>query len=158
SCKVQSSRSRTMTTEERSAGVKATRLCYLHACPICTGTDTAHYCRVPSLWNRGEFITYERCRGCDVVFRNPRLPDEDRLQQYIDKPLAAQKTELRPASQIHYHHMMRIVSRLVRGRSQRRLLDFGSGAGGFLLEASGAGFDVVGLEVNRALAEFVARE
>jgi cyclopropane fatty-acyl-phospholipid synthase-like methyltransferase len=37
----------------------------------------------------------------------------------------------------------------------RRLLDFGCGAGGFLLEARSAGFEVMGLELNRELARHV---
>lgn len=149
--------SRSVMSGERSAGVRASVLCYLHACPICGSAETSHYCRVRSLFRAGEFIVYERCRHCDVVFRNPRLPDVDRLQKYVEKPLDEQQTEFRPLSQAHYHHMMRTVRRLLAGAPRKRLLDFGSGAGGFLFEARDAGFEVMGLEVNRALAEHVRR-
>ena len=67
-----------------SAGVTATVLTYLHACPICSGDRLHHYCRVPSRFDPGLFIRYERCGNCGIVFRNPRLGDQSRLDAYED--------------------------------------------------------------------------
>ncbi len=132
----------------------ATTLCYLHACPVCGSSRCRHYVRVASLWNAREYITYERCDQCDVVFRNPRLPDAERVHKYVEKPLEVQQPN-KPLSRIHYHYMLRNVRRLQGKRPAGRLMDFGCGAGDFLIEARALGFDVMGLEVNRALARDV---
>ena len=144
------------TVESRtSAGVPATLLEYLHGCPVCRHTELRHYCRVPSLFKSGEFIHYERCGDCGVVLRNPRLPTDYRLSLYEDKVLPDEAKQLNPKSQIHYAHMMRLLDRLLPPDSGRRLLDFGCGSGGFLVEARKAGFDVAGLELNIDLARHV---
>jgi SAM-dependent methyltransferase len=137
------------------AGVKTSNVCYLHGCPVCQGTATRHYCRVPSLFTDGEFIAYERCGTCDVVFRNPRLPDRERVAKYEEKPVLPEQTHIDPLSQAHCHHLAQRLRQRLPSSTRGRLLDFGCGAGGFLLEARKAGFDVAGLEVGRALARFV---
>lgn len=138
-----------------SSGVKATLVEYLHACPICHATDLRHYVRAPSLFNPGEFIHYERCTGCGTVIRNPRLPAKYRESRYEDIVLPDTSKQLRPRSQVHYAYMMRWIDRHYPNDAPRRLFDFGCGAGGFLLEARKAGFDVMGLELNKDLARFV---
>ena len=138
-----------------SAGVRASRLEYLHACPICSHTDLSHYCRAPSLFNEGEFIRYERCGACGTVLRNPRLPGDYRLSRYEEQILPAARKELMPKLQVHYAFMMQVLGQLVSNESGRRLLDFGCGAGGFLCEARNAGFEAMGLELNRDLARHV---
>lgn len=143
---------------EESAGVEVWRLFYFYCCPVCRSSDIEHYCHVPSRFNDGEYINYERCVQCQVVFRNPRLPDDWRLAKYEDKPLAEQQTRLIPAIQAHYAYMARQLKRMLANPVQNRLLDFGCGAGGFLLEANKTGFQVMGLELNKALAEYVKKE
>ncbi len=132
-----------------------TLLEYLHACPICDNRDLRHYCRVPSLFNAGEFIRYERCTGCGTVLRNPRTPATLRLDKYERRPPRPEELELDPLNQIYYRFMSRILRRMESPQSRHRLLDFGCGAGGFLVEARAAGFDVMGLELNRGLAAHV---
>jgi 2-polyprenyl-3-methyl-5-hydroxy-6-metoxy-1,4-benzoquinol methylase len=90
--------------------------------------------------------------------RNPRLPDDYRIQIYEDKVLSHEQKCLDAVNQIHYYHMLRRLKALVRDSALRRLLDFGCGAGGFLVEARDAGFDVVGLEVNKDLAHNIATQ
>ncbi len=129
---------------------------YLHACLICGSPKLRHYCRVPSLFNAGEFIRYERCGGCGTVMRNPRLPAAARLERYEHSTLSADWKRLDPKTQAHYRVMLRWLLRLAE-TERPRLLDFGSGAGGFLLEAQAAGLeDVMGLELNRDLAAHTA--
>lgn len=128
---------------------------YLHACPVCFKTALEHYVRVPSLFTEAEFIVYERCRHCGVVFRNPRLPPSERLSIYVDKILPDSLKELVPRNQLHYAHILREINHLYPQGAPRRLFDFGCGSGGFLLEAQKAGFEVMGLELNKDLAHFV---
>ena len=139
-----------------SAGVMATLLEYLHACPVCRGGDLRHYCRVPSLFNAGEFIRYERCAACGVVLRNPRLPEDYRVQRYADASVSPDMKRLDPKNQVHYAYMIRVLRRLRPSGTGVRLLDFGCGAGGFLLEARAGGYEVMGLEVSKGLARHVA--
>ncbi len=136
--------------------VPASLLDYLHGCPLCGATRLFHYARVPSLFDRGEFIRYERCSGCGVVLRNPRLPEGRRLEAYESAPLRPEQTLLDARNQVHYHHTLRWLRLLLPPRDGVRLLDFGCGAGGFLLEARAGGYrDLMGLELSRGLAQHV---
>jgi SAM-dependent methyltransferase len=146
---------------QESAGVPASLLEYLHACPVCAHPHLRHYCRVPSLFQSEEFIRYERCAGCGTVVRNPRLPPSYRLERYEEVVLPEEKKRLVPRNQAHYAFMMRRIAHRLRrvgpapGDRPLRLLDFGCGSGGFLVEARAAGFEVMGLELNRDLARHV---
>ena len=141
-----------------SAGVRASVLEYLHACPICQGQEPLHYCRVPSLFSEREYIRYERCPDCGTVFRNPRLTASYREERYVDKPLRPKDVRSKERNQVHYRYMMRRLQKYFPEGVGRKLLDFGCGAGGFLREARAAGFQVQGLELNRALANYVREE
>lgn len=141
-----------------SKGVPATLVEYLEACPICFSTDLEHYHRRPSLFDEGKHIVYEHCRGCGVVLRNPRMPPNLRLSIYEDKILPDAQKKLLPRNQLHYAYILRVIERLYPDDASRRLFDFGCGAGGFLLEAKKAGWDVMGLELNKDLARFVTEE
>ena len=138
-----------------SAGVMASLLEYLHACPICHCTVMHHYVRVPSLFNPGETIRYERCGDCGTVIRNPRLPPEYRLARYEEPEMSEESKRLKPKSQLHYAYMTKVIEKLLPKGCGRRLFDFGCGAGGFLLEAKKAGYDVMGLELSKDLAKHV---
>jgi 2-polyprenyl-3-methyl-5-hydroxy-6-metoxy-1,4-benzoquinol methylase len=127
----------------------------LDVCLICGSAALSRYCEAPSLYHRGETIRYERCGGCGTVLRNPRPAAGRRLAQYEDQVPGARATRLDPRNQAHYRFMMRLVRRYRTPAAGMRLLDFGCGAGGFLLEARAAGFEVMGLELNRALAAHV---
>lgn len=141
-----------------TAGVHASLLYYLHACPICKRDAQRHYCRVPSLYNAHEFITYDRCTVCGTVFRNPRLPDDYRLWAYEERPSESEPPQLEPATIAHARYMLGQLQALLQVSSPPRLLDFGCGAGGFLRQALEAGFDVMGLEVNKALVAHVSSQ
>jgi SAM-dependent methyltransferase len=127
----------------------------LAACPVCGSASLAEYCCVPSLFNPGERIRYDRCGGCDVVFRNPRLPASARLDSYRDRIMTPAQKALAPRTQTHYRCVARRLRALQPPGAGRRLFDFGCGAGGFLLEARAVGFDPFGLELNRDLARHV---
>ncbi len=150
---------RSLSEEELSSlvtqSVRSTLLEYLNACPVCFSSELRHYCRRSSLFNKGEFIVYEQCTGCGVVMRNPRMPPNLRLSIYEDKILPDDQKRLLPRNQLHYAYMLRWIERLYPSGAPRRLFDFGCGAGGFLLEAQKAGWDCMGLELNKDLARFV---
>lgn len=153
--------SRALTEDELdslvSTCVQSTLLEYLNACPVCFSDRLRHYCRRTSLFNAGEFIVYEQCRSCGVVMRNPRMPPNLRLSIYEDKILPDDQKKLLPRNQLHYAYMLRWIERFYPSDAPRRLFDFGCGAGGFLLEAQKAGWDCMGLELNKDLASFVTR-
>lgn len=139
-----------------SAGVLASLLEYLHACPICNETALRHYCRVPSLFNPGEFIRYERCGECGTVIRNPRLPAAYRESRYEGGGVVADRPALDGHRLAHYAYTLRRLRRWA-GDGALRLLDFGCGTGNFLKVARAAGFEVTGLELSRSLADHVRR-
>jgi 2-polyprenyl-3-methyl-5-hydroxy-6-metoxy-1,4-benzoquinol methylase len=128
---------------------------YLHVCPVCGASRLVPYCRVPSLFNEGEFIRYDRCGGCDVVFRNPRLLPTARIEGYRDRMLPESRKVLAPRTQAHYRYLARRLLELLPARMGRRVFDFGCGAGGFLVEAERAGLEPYGLELNEGLARHV---
>ena len=140
------------------ADVPTSLLEYLHACPICFHDGLDHYCREPSLFDPPEYIHYERCLGCGVVFRNPRMPSLLRESKYEDKIMPESAKALNPVNQIHYAYMMRLLTALKPSQVGNRLFDFGCGGGQFLVEAKKENFDVMGLELNKDLVEFVGRE
>lgn len=144
----------TVEANERG-GVRVSLLEYLHACPLCGASELRPYCRVPSLFEAGEYIRYDRCTRCDVVFRNPRLPAPARLDGYRDRVCSPEQTALVPRTQAHYRYLVRRLTALLPPGAGRRVLDFGCGAGGFLVEARREGLDAFGLELNRHLAAHV---
>jgi 2-polyprenyl-3-methyl-5-hydroxy-6-metoxy-1,4-benzoquinol methylase len=139
----------------RSAGVLASLLEYLHACPVCREARLQHYCRVPSRFKPQCYIHYERCHDCGTVLRNPRLPEAYRVSRYAEMVLPDSRKQLVARKQIHYEYVSRELTRLSASGAAGRLLDFGCGAGGFLVAARHLGFRVAGLEVNRDLARHV---
>lgn len=124
-------------------------------CPVCASPSLREYCEVPSRFREGETIRYSRCARCELVFRNPAPPPVARLQAYEDVEIRPGRTRLQAKKQRHYRFMLRELKRHAHGESLH-LLDFGSGAGGLLVAGREAGFEVTGLEVQRAMAAWVA--
>jgi SAM-dependent methyltransferase len=143
-------------TAGASAPPRSSTLEFFHACPICGAARLREYCRVPSLFTRDDFIRYDRCLGCGVVFRNPRLPVSDRLDRYRQREATARVPETPPHTHAHYRYVAHRLRTLLPAAAGRRLFDFGCGAGGFLAAALEAGFEPFGLELNRALAREVS--
>ena len=106
----------------------------------------------------------ERCRRCGLVYANPRAPESEILRRYSrdyfwNEYLPAVGA---PGGRVdpdfidgrHAPMLQLVRSRAPRGR---RLLEVGTGAGLFLKAAERAGWEVAGLELSEAAAEF-ARE
>ena len=86
------------------------------------------------------------------------MPPNLRLSIYEDKIIPDEQKALLPRNQTHYAYILKLIESLYPQDASRRLLDFGCGAGGFLLEAQKANWDVVGLELNKDLARLVTEK
>ncbi len=131
----------------------------LERCPICGERESVHYRTRPSLFHPGEEISYERCRGCSTVYRNPRPEDRARLEAYQGTQAGATDLEVgwSERSRRHYRFVLERMRRLEIPGDPPRLLDFGCGVGGFLRVAVEARLEAEGLEVARDLAEHTER-
>jgi SAM-dependent methyltransferase len=144
---------------ERAEEKRSLPLKRLESCPICGGTELDPYKTRPSLFNPGETISYDRCRSCSTVFRNPRPEDLARLEVYQERPVGDVDVEVgwSPRSRRHYRFVVERMRRLGMPDGAPRILDFGCGAGGFLQVAVEMGLEAEGLEVARDLAEHTER-
>jgi|AMFO01.1.fsa_nt_gi 2-polyprenyl-3-methyl-5-hydroxy-6-metoxy-1,4-benzoquinol methylase len=149
------------TTSDRSIyglGALATIEEYLHACPICGADDLRHYCRVPALHNEGQYIRYDQCHGCGTAIRNPRMPRHQREASYEQRQVSPETVRHDPSTQYHYRVVLSRIARATGALHGKTLLDFGCGAGGFLLEARDAGLVPVGIELSKPTARYVTRQ
>jgi len=131
----------------------------LERCPICKGEASVHYGTRPSLFSPGEKISYERCRSCSTIYRNPRPEDRARLEAYQGTPVTAAdlKVGWSERSRRHYRFVVERMRRLGIPGNPPRVLDFGCGVGGFLKVAVEMRLEAEGLEVARDLAEHTER-
>jgi SAM-dependent methyltransferase len=122
------------------------------ACPLCGGTGGNFVRKVDG-------YTLERCRGCGLVFNNPRLSDAALDKVYSDRDTAgliAFYERMHTPAVIGQFDVK--LARLERGLPQKgRLLDFGCGAGYFLHRAQQRGWDAHGVELGPWAAEAARR-
>lgn len=143
------------------------------ACPVCTGAN--HEVVRPSRYP--EFVTVDdlarlysassnhilmdqvvRCRDCDLQFVNPRLKPDLIIEGYAaaeDPTFVAQN----PKRIATFSKALRDIfgSMGQTGGGGRRLLDIGCAGGAFLVAARNFGFDPVGVEPSRWMADFGRR-
>lgn len=110
------------------------------ACPLCDGRDAD-----PALEKDGFAIV--RCRGCGLVFVNPRLPVGDLEQLYTDQVISPAAYYVRTETQDERSFAER-VALIERWRKPGRLLDLGCGPGTFSIAARARGWTTVGLDIN----------
>lgn len=121
-------------------------------CPLCDGGN-------------GEFTRtvdgyrLERCRGCGLVFNNPRLSDAALDRVYTDRDaedlIAFNERMHTPAVLAQFDvKLNRLGRRLPR---MGRLLDFGCGAGYFLQRAQQRGWEAHGVELGHWAGEAAHR-
>lgn len=110
------------------------------ACPLCDGRDSD-----PALAKDGFAIV--RCRGCGLVFVNPRLPVGDLEQLYTDQVISPAAYYVRTETQDERSFAER-VALIERWRKPGRLLDLGCGPGTFSIAARARGWTTVGLDIN----------
>lgn len=126
-------------------------------CAICGRRDTR---RLYTKYGWG----IERCRGCGLVYANPRVPEPAILERYNAEyfwneylPAAGAAGGTIDDDLLDGRHaaMLELIAR--EAGAGRRLLEVGSGAGLFLRAASRAGWDPAGVELSPDGAAF-ARE
>jgi SAM-dependent methyltransferase len=117
-------------------------------CPLCDGAPRSR----PYHEERGYAAV--QCERCGLVYVTPR-PTEAEMKRLYE----GQDTHVDVAAQIQKRHrklaearsMLRCIQRFARAG---RLLEIGPGAGYLLDTARAAGFDGVGLDINRHFASF----
>lgn len=127
------------------------------ACAICGGRDTE-----PEYVKYGYAIA--RCRGCGLVYANPRAPAALILARYSPDYFWKEylpslgvidgRFDLAPFDARH-EPMLRLLTARTSGR---RLLEVGAGAGFFLKAAERAGWQVSGIELSEAAAQFAIEQ
>ncbi len=127
------------------------------ACAICGRSDT-----------EPEYVKYGyaigRCRGCGLVYANPRAPAPRILSRYSPDyfwkeylpslGIVDGKFDLAPFD-ARYAPILRLLAARTPGR---RLLEIGAGAGLFLKAAERAGWQVSGIELSDAAARFAIEQ
>jgi SAM-dependent methyltransferase len=92
-----------------------------------------------------------KCRHCSLLFVNPRVPAALMLAAYAEGADPQYVSQM--ASRVRtFSRSIARIERLKPGRG--RLLDVGTAAGAFLRAARDAGWDAIGIEPNRWLAEW----
>lgn len=109
-------------------------------CPLCAGRDDD-----PALTKDGYQIV--RCRGCGLVYVNPRLPVGDLEQLYSDQVISPAAYYVRTEAQDERSFAAR-VALIERWRKPGRLLDLGCGPGTFSVAARARGWETIGLDIN----------
>ncbi len=158
---------------ESTGQVDSTQL--LSACPLCAGRAFSPL-PTPGGWIGPEVfgplegrIGLMRCRGCRLVFVNPR-PSREQLCAFYDSVDASPsraaafsgsagaradflngklEQPLTPAGALH---LLDRIERSLPKTAPRTLLECGAGAGAFLLHARARGWQVRGLEPGRRAA------
>ncbi|MEI6349756.1 MAG: glycosyltransferase [Verrucomicrobiota bacterium] len=114
------------------------------SCPVCQW-DRLIYAFATS---GGAFY---KCAGCGIFLCDPtRSHTEQKAIDFWSKEQRANSSALDEAEKKHYLDMLQ------RHVPKGKLLEIGCGKGDFLLEARSRGFEVAGLEGNRALADMAA--
>src|SRR5688572_25201799 len=110
------------------------------ACPLCEARDDAPV-------HQKDGFAIVRCRGCGLVYVNPRLPVGDLEQLYSDQVISPAAYYVRTEQQDERSFAAR-VALIERWRKPGRLLDLGCGPGTFSVAARARGWMTVGLDIN----------
>ena len=127
----------------------------LESCPVCHSADLRQKLQVQDKSVSQEVFTIQQCRGCDLLFTNPR-PDAASIAPYYEsatyvshnsKAQGVINQAYKLARYFTTRHKVRLITQLNYSRPGR-LLDYGCGTGHFLAQAQAAGWQVTGLEPN----------
>jgi 2-polyprenyl-3-methyl-5-hydroxy-6-metoxy-1,4-benzoquinol methylase len=134
----------------------ARTLDYSNRCPVCDAD------RIERGYDLGEFEVLT-CGSCRTAWRSNMYTPAQIAAMYEDEPYEehpffgydSDAESLRKVPRYRrFEHGLEVLEREVSGR---RLLDVGCGAGTFLAIAAGRGWDVHGVEMNRALCDDAER-
>lgn len=124
------------------------------ACPLCGGSPGAAAFPYATRWQDREF-RYRRCMDCTAVFVVPR-PTEEELRAVYDWDAYHATHYADPSADAARHQRtLDVLGRHLPAGS--RILDFGCGAGGFLLAATAAGYECDGVEYAESAIAHAAR-
>lgn len=112
------------------------------ACDLCGGDEH-------TLLFVKEDFRHVRCRGCGLVFVNPRLADHTKSQMSAGTGTMGDD-RLTPSQERRFQ---REVASLERFRRLNRVLEVGAGRGWFLAAAVKAGWDAWAVEINSQALE-----
>jgi len=131
------------------------------ACPVCanaaTKPDPYFY-----VWRGRHFDVY-RCTNCAHQFIHPAVTAEDQALIYGDHYFSKEGDwvcGIWSAGYVDAEQQLRAEAREILGMLPRppgKLLDIGCAGGTFLDEARKHGFDVCGIEMNAAMAQYARR-
>lgn len=123
----------------------------LNVCPICQGKDCVLFFHSKDYRYRTsrKIFTIVRCKGCDFLYLNPALPEEEQLCYYPDKFHYQPGSLLNLAIKPLFDKCIELHINEIKKRSKgRRILDVGCGGGYFLSRMQESGFEVFGVEPN----------
>ena len=128
---------------------------FVSACPVCHGQSFTRL-PVPGRWVGPEVfgdlssqLGLVRCRACSLVFTNPR-PSATRLKTfYSGETYVCHEEDASHFARNKADLLLRKLGELMPAGAPRTLLDYGAGAGGFLVHARTQGWDVKGFEPGK---------
>lgn len=123
----------------------------LLVCPLCQTGPTKAVARFPRR-------TYFRCPNCSLIWLSLWQKPRPYTKSYFFAEYKAQygRSYLEDFKQIKMLALERLKL-LARFKAGGRLLDIGSAYGPFLQAASAEGYEVLGIEINRAAVEYVQK-
>jgi 2-polyprenyl-3-methyl-5-hydroxy-6-metoxy-1,4-benzoquinol methylase len=120
------------------------------SCPLCVTSDST-----PVIHDNG--FTGRQCARCGLIFVSPRPTEQEMAELYHEgDAYLPPEFFLATANTLAGRLGARsAVSEMLEHSSGGSLLEIGPGNGAVLAEAANRGFDVVGVELNDAQAEFI---
>jgi SAM-dependent methyltransferase len=136
----------------------------LSRCPVCAGASLTSL-PTPGRWIGREVFSdlagilgLVKCRSCSLVFVNPR-PSAGRLARfYAGEVYDCHEPSQSTTTDAKADYILGKMALHLPYDAPRRLLDYGAGGGGFMLQARERGWRVHGFEPGRRGLEFCAKE
>ncbi|WP_437229626.1 class I SAM-dependent methyltransferase [Planctomicrobium sp. SH661] len=128
-------------------------------CNQCLGTDVE---QVGSIDRSGAPLRTVLCRGCGLVWTDPRPTPEETRTFYADEYRLAYKAAYTPKPKHAYRETLRALNR-VKGiesilKPGQKLLDVGCGGGFFVYALNHHGVSAQGIEPNKGFAGYACSE
>lgn len=118
-------------------------------CPLCGGSNLRLYAWAPSHYGPQK-LRVDACRDCGMIYTNPRSRSYEEQVGRRGRLDHLFRPEMLRQKRLWGCFQLSILAKLAPGR---RLLDVGAGAGALVHEAATAGWDAVGVDLNRGLVE-----